>query len=452
MTVPYTYQIKGVRKLHQFGGRGLCADEMGLGKSFQALLYALRHPEARPVIVVCPASLKWNWEREALVHVGMRAEVLEGTRPPKEGIVTPHNLIVINYDILRFWLPYLIGLEPKLVIIDESQMLGSRTSKRTKSVKTLCYGIPHVLALSGTPLTNRPAELWPTLNILRPDLFPSFFPFAMRHAGARRAPWGWEFKGASHLSELHDKLKQTLMIRRLKKDVLKDLPSKRRCIVPLPLSDPAEYERAVKDFLGWLADRNPVKLQSAEKAQQLTKLGYLKWLAGMLKLPAVMEWVDNFFAETDEKLVLFAIHKAVITQLHDRYKKLCVVVDGSVVGKKRQLAVDQFQRDKKTRLFIGNVQAAGKGLTLTKASTVALAEIGWTPGEHTQAEDRAHRIGTVKKVTAYYLVSKGTIEEKLLEILQAKQKVLNKTLDGGKNGTDFDLYNQLTIAIKEGLK
>lgn len=452
MTQPFLFQLQDVRRIHKMGGRCLIANPMGTGKSFEALLYALRHPEQRPIVVVCPASVKWNWLHEATIHAGIRAEVLESRSPHKGRILKPPQLAIINYDILASWLKYLRKLRPQLIILDEVHMLQSRTTQRTRAARALCVGVPHVLALSGTPLINRPAELWPTLNILRPDLFPNWIEFARRHCAPTWKPWGWEFKGATDLDVLHRHLTKHLMVRRTKQEALPGLPSKSRVVVPLDIVGRKQYNHAVHDFLGWMAKHHRHKLSRAAKAERLVQLGYLKRLAGRLKLKSVMEWVDDFLVEAEGKLILFAIHKKIIRQLRQRYQSLCVVVTGDVTGRKRQQAIDAFQKNRRIRLFIGNLDAAGVGWNGTAAEAVAFAELGWSPGKHTQGEDRCHRIGQKRNTTAYYLVARDTIEQSLCQLLQDKQKTLDKVLDGGVTDDALDIFDRLTQELEAGGK
>lgn len=464
ITTPFDYQRKGAlgiekKYVEEFGGvRCLLAWEMGLGKSLTSFLWSYWNKEERPAIVLCPAGLKENWAREAAVHFGMRSEVLEGTRPGKGGFRSNKKLLIVNYDILGQrravnagpgWIDWLRNLDPKLIIIDECQYVSNRSAKRTKYTKELCKGVPNVIALSGTPLTNRPAELWPTLNILRPDRFPFFRPYGNRFCAPRRTPWRMEYKGAVRLPELHKTLRKTVMLRLLKKEVLHELPDKRRIVLPLEITDRKQYQKAVHSFLRWLSEHNPAKAKKASRSEQVTKIGYLKRLAAELKVRSVFEWIDNFLAGTDEKLILFGVHHNLIDQLHSRYKKNSVVITGKVPVKKRLGIVDQFQNNPKTRILIGNIKAAGVGLNMTAATTVAFFELGWTPGEHTQAEDRAHRIGQTKGVTVYYLVASGTIEEKLCEILQKKSEVLAATLDGKGKGDRMDVYDQLERELRK---
>jgi SWI/SNF-related matrix-associated actin-dependent regulator of chromatin subfamily A-like protein 1 len=448
-TKPYQFQRQCCAKIEAFNGRALLAAEVGTGKTIVSLLWAKRNPEARPVIVVCPASLKWNWEREALVHFGVRSIVLSGTKSTTIKIDIHCNLIIINYDILKPWMNFLKELKPKLIIIDESSALGNRSTLRTKMVKALCRNVPYVIALSGTPLINRPKELWPTLNIIRPDEYPSFYPFGWAHCGAELSFWGYKFDGANNLDTLHKNLLKQMMIRVLKKDVLSELPEKQRIIVPLDIENRKKYDLAVKDFIKYLTQKSPAKAERASRAKKLVQMGELRQLAAQLKLKFVLQWIDNFLENTDEKLVVFAIHKEIITALQARYRHICVVIDGSIVGKDRQHAVDQFQNNSKTRLIFGNIKAAGVGITLTAASTIAVIEIPWTPGDLIQIEGRCHRISAKNLVSSYYLIAKNTIEEKLLKIIQDKQEILSATLDGKTNSKDLDVYDLL---IKELLK
>lgn len=420
---------------------------MGLGKSLTALLWAYRNDECRPVIIVCPASLKWNWQRECATHFNLLAHVLETTKPlpPKLGIC---DFYIINYDILGPWLPFLLSLKPKLVILDECHYISNRRVKRTKHTRDLCKDAPHIIAISGTPLTNRPAELWNVLNILRPDHFPSFWSFAHKYCNPRLKPWGWDFTGASDLPTLHHELSLQLMIRRLKQDVLSQLPPKQRAVVPLEIEKRSQYNAASRDLIAWLARTSKTRAKKAAKVEQLARVSYLKQLAGTLKLKSALDWIDNFLEESDEKIILFAVHKAVVARVSQHYKGRCAVVTGDVVGQKRQRAFDQFLKDKRIRIFIGNTRAAGVGWSAKGVGTVAFLELDWVPGVHAQCEDRVSGIGRGiegKHSQIFYLIARGTIEEKLCSIIQKKQKVVSATLDG-KNGEEMPIFDQL---IKE---
>lgn len=455
MTKLYRYQKQDVLRIeNKFNGRVLNANEVGLGKSIESLTWIKRYQSKRrtmPALIVCPASLKWNWQAEAWTHLKMRAQVLEGIKPSKRPRLNK-ELVIINYDILKPWLPFLQDHKFRTIVLDEAQYVMNRRRQRSKLVRSLCKRVPYLLALSGTPLTNRPAELWNILNLLRPKLYPSFFSYALNHCNPQRKPWGWEFKGAERLDTLHRDLKRTMMIRRRKVDVLKDLPEKSRHVFNMRLSsaDQEQYDTAAEDIIRWLMQWKPTKVPAAERAKRLVRMGYLKRLAAELKLPMVIDWINEFLMESDGKLIVFGIHKNVMKPLWDQYKNQAVLITGSVTGRKRQQAVEIFQSQKKCRLLLGNIRAAGVGLNLTAASTMATVELGWTPGEHIQAEGRCLRIGSRYPVSYYYLITQNTIETELCSLIQEKQSVLDQVLDGEMNGrSSLDIFNQLHKRLLE---
>lgn len=438
-TKPYQYQIEDVERISHFRGRVLLANEMGTGKTLEALMW-MRENTHPPTLVICPASLKLVWQREAHKHFGISSTILDGRKPPSR--MPSCNLAIINYDILGTWRNLIRRMSPELVILDECQAVKSPKAQRTKHTRSICRQAPYVLALSGTPMTNRPSELWSVLNIIDPTRWGSFYRFAWRYCNPHHNGFGWSYTGSKNLDSLHATLSKTCMIRRLKRDVLKELPPKVRVSIPMPI-DRRRYDRAERDFLGWLSEEySNERAAKATKAEGLVKIGYLKRLAGVLKLKSVFAWIDDFL-ESGEKLVIFAVHQKVVKELWHHYHQTCVVVDGSVTNIKRQQAVDRFQNDDRINLFIGNIQAAGVGLTLTAASAVAFVELGWTPGEHIQAEDRIHRIGQTQTATCYYLVAHNTIEDDLCEIIQQKQRVLDQTLDGDGVYEKTKLFDQL---------
>lgn len=446
-TKPYPYQRRGVKKVHyQFDGRALIADEMGLGKTPQALWYVDWFLERGPVLIICPANMKETWRREARKHTGMRVEILGSHKPPKGFKLNPARLYVINYDVLVSWVKVLRRRLPQLVITDESQMIKSPGAKRTKAWQAICNGVPKILCLTGTPIENCPAEFWTTLHTLRPDVFNSHRAFLFRYCDPKRKFWGWEFKGATNLEELHELAKATCMIRRLKKNVLRQLPPKTRIVQPVDISKPTEYREAEKEFIKWLMKKSKKRALRAMNAEAVVKLGYLKRLAGVLKFKAVVAWLDEFLKTTGEKIIIFGIHKKLLKALKSRYKEQAVLVTGSTSLKNRQIAMDRFNKSKSCRIFIGNLIAAGVGWSCSSASTVAFIELDWVPGKHTQAEDRIHGLGrgvAGRKAMIYYLVARGTIEEMLCRVLQEKQLILDRTLDG-KVVTRLDVLDQLT--------
>ena len=411
----FSFQEAGVRFLEAEGGRALLADEMGLGKTIQALAWLNAHRETFAV-VVCPAHLKSNWAREIQETLtGVTAEILSGTQPRKPSA----DIIVINYDVLQYWVETLRSIKPKALIIDEAHYIKNTAAKRTKAVKALARGVPHVIALTGTPVVNRPIEAFNAIRIIAPKLFPNFWEFAHRYCNARHNGFGWDFRGSSNEDELHNKLTSTIMLRRTKDEVLKDLPAKLQTVVPVEIQNREEYT----------AEEASIIDTEQNSAMILGKLEKLRQLAALGKLPDVEAWIADFLDSGSGKLVVFAVHREVINRLRKRFPS-SVKVDGSTSMKERDEAVRRFQSDPNVRLFIGNIQAAGTGLTLTAAQTVAFAELPWTPGELTQAEDRCHRIGQTGCVNVYYFVATGTIDEDIFRLLSRKQEVVTSICDG----------------------
>lgn len=442
----FPFQRKGVAFIEAKDGRALVADEMGLGKTIQALAWLQLHPEKRPAVIVVPASLKINWRREAMSWLDSpNVQTLSGSKPNRR---LTGDIIIVNYDILAGWLEALIDLKPAILITDECHYYKNNKAKRTKAIKKLGKKIPHVIALSGTPIVNRPIEMFNALQLIDNTVFPSFWKFAHRYCGAKHNGFGWDFTGSTNAKELHEKLTNTMMIRRLKSDVLHDLPDKLYSFQAMELGNEEEYSKAEKGFMSWLKDqKGDDAVESASNAEALVKIEALKQLAVQGKLDQAIKWIQDFL-DVDGKLVVFAVHKFVVERLMKEFKEQAVKIDGSVSGPERDKAVQRFQTDPTIRLFVGNIKAAGVGLTLTAASNVAFLELPWTPGEVTQAEDRCHRIGQKDSVTVYYLLAADSIEETLAQLIDSKRRVLDAVLDG-KETEQESLLSQLMTHYSE---
>lgn len=424
----FPFQEKGVAFIESRNGRAMIADEMGLGKTVQALAYLQLHPELRPAIVVCPASLKLNWQKEALDWLPKpECQIISG-RTADESLTG--KIIIVNYDVLDAWIPKLQKIRPKIMITDECHYYKSNTANRTKAVKKLAKSVPNILALSGTPIINRPVEMFNALSIIDPTAVPPFWQYAQRYCGAKHNGYGWDFNGATNTEELHELLTRTIVLRRKKADVLTDLPDKIYSFVPMELNNKREYYAAENDFIGYVrATKGAQAAQKASNAEVLAQIEALKQLAVAGKIEQAIEWISNFLYGNG-KLVVFATHKSAIDELMKAFGDIAVKIDGSVSLEGRNKAVEEFQKNDKIRLFVGNIQAAGVGLTLTAASNVAFLELPWTPGALSQATDRVHRIGQKESVTVHYLLSAGTIEEKIAKLLDNKLKILDAVLDG----------------------
>lgn len=452
------YQRAGVGFALQ-KGRVLIADEPGLGKTAQALAFLQARKDLRPALVVCPASLKLNWRAEAGRFLEDCPEnevaVLNGTVPQE--VRAP--ISIINYDILYAWVPVMQG-QVRAVILDESHAIKSRDSRRTKAVLEVARHAEAVICLTGTPLLNRPADLFTQLNLLAPQEFGSFFEYGRRYCAGRKKQIFvrgggkksvWDFSGASHLDELNERLRSTVMVRRLKKDVLKELPPKRVAEIPVELASPGEYLQAESEFRDWLREKveqgiyDEERLDSALRAEAMVKVEYLKQCAARLKLASAVEWIRGFL-DSGQKLVVFAHHREIVEALAKEFGRVAVVLTGGGSQDVKDAAVRRFQGDPGCRLFIGSIQAAGVGLTLTAASDVTFVEYPWRPADFDQAVDRCHRIGQANSVTAWCLVASvpevETVDERVLKVLAAKRAVADSALDGGK-GRQVDVLGTL---------
>lgn len=452
--IDYPHQTETLRVIDQFNGRNLVALDMGLGKTSTSLRWAKQN-NAWPCVVVCPATVKYNWEAEALHFIDVRASMCESQTPPRltSNFSIRPQLLIINYDILQHWKEYIRVLDPKMFILDECQNLSNPETYRTEAMQDLALApnVEHILALSGTPLLNRPIELWVVLNLLWPNEFPSRWSYAQEFCNPRMTPWGMDYTGSANLDRLHKLLIEHGMIRFRKEDVLKDLPPKIWNTIPLQLSDPDEYHEANNDFLNWMKKTMAHKARKAAKAEKVTKVSYLLQLIARLKLRGVVDWANNFLAENpQDKLIMFGIHQKLLRVLERRIEAKSVTVDGNIVGRNRQAAFDQFQKDQSTRVIIGST-AAGVGANLTAAADIGIAQFPWRPGDLSQWIGRAHRIGQKRRVHANFLVAADTIEVDQCKLLYRKQKTLSAVLDGGDTPEDVDIYSELLRVIERRL-
>lgn len=398
------YQVEGIR-FAKNRDAVLIADEMGLGKTVQAIGWLNCHPEIETALVVCPASLKINWAREM-----------------DKWLISPCvDVTIINYDVLH---KHDMSAEYDVVIFDEAHYLKNKGAKRSRLAR--CIKAKNRVLLTGTPILNKPIELWHLLHLLDPILWPlkSYMAYALRYCAAYRNRFGWVLDGASHLDELRLQL-EAVMIRRLKADVLKELPPKRRQIVELPAGG-TKISRMMREWSERLDYYSHVKGMKDPISVLWTEMASMRKEVALEKLPMAVQLIRDA-VESSGQVVVFAHHHEVIDALAKELPG-SVVVDGRVPLKDRQLAVDHFQNHH-SKVFIGQIQAAGVGLTLTAASHVIFVELSWVPGEMSQAEDRCHRIGQQDSVLVQHLVLENSLDAKIAKALVRKQGVIERALD-----------------------
>lgn len=489
----------------------LIADQPGLGKTLQAIGTFNADPSATSVLIVCPASLKENWRREfekwktrgvsvGIAETQVREKIEDGHykngKPKFRTVVRPTvwpdtDVVIINYDILDRFSDEINGATWDLLICDEAHALKSADSNRTLFIlggrkfvkfaggkrKALSFqGIDasRRVFLSGTPMMNRPIELWPICKAFDPNgLGKNYNDYAYRYCGAfiHPAHGGLDVSGATNLEELGQLLRAKFMIRRLKRDVLPELPEVTRSITVLDSAEIKEIVAREDDLARTLrlyeanlsgAGEQGAQIIEAAEAYGLTsddgpqarelKIDYAAAVLGLeppavavlfeeiaqvrrelgvAKMSAVIPWVQSFLEGADDKLILFAYHSDVVLGLSSALAKFNpAVIYGGTPQRQRQLEVDRFQTDPSCRLMIGNLQAAGVGLTMTAAHDVAFAEGDWVPANIEQAIDRANRIGQLSdRVSAHFLVANGSLDARIAQSAAEKSHNITTALD-----------------------
>lgn len=432
----YPYQKIGVEFLVNNHGRGLLTDEMGLGKTAQALAY-IAHTEKKRALIICPASVKFSWKNEAEKWTHLKAGVLgsKDFAKFKKGKFDDCQIIIINYDIVKKFLPLFVDIPWDCMVADECHMIKNINTIRTKAVKLLSKKIPSIIMISGTPFLNRPVELFNSLHIVNPADWPNWFAFTKRYCGGHYSRFGWDSSGATHIEELRKKISH-YFIRRKKEEVLKELPPKTYidCPLELPNDVSKKYKMAEMDFISYLQQVKNKKVLGTtdgdEQAYKLAKLNELKMLSSEGKVKYAKEFIQNIIS-SGEKVVVFSTYHQPLKDIKEEFKDMSVMITGETKIKDREHAVEVFQKDDNIKIFLGGMKSAGVGITLTAASKVLFVDYSWVPADHAQAADRTHRIGQkADSISIYQLHSIGTVDEYIKKILEKKKAIFAKLIDG----------------------
>lgn len=448
----YDEQRAGVQyAIHHAGGRCIIGDEPGVGKTAQALgvIHELR---ALPAVIIVPASLKVNWRREtkrALPYASV--EIIRGTRPQPRLLWA--DVVIINYDILPDWMGNLPG--PLAVVADESHWIKNPAIARTKAAIELAGQVPDGqgarLCLSGTPLPNRTNEIMTQLEMI--GRIGNF-------GGKTTARKKWQTRGA----ELNRELRSTCYLRRLKKDVWKEAPGRNWAELYVE-GDPAvmaRYRQAEQDIVTYLGEQaRKAALESgatteagrraawqaslrASAAEHLVAITHLKQLAAEAAMPACKEWARTFLS-SGEKLGIYAWNRSVVDHMAEALNG--VKVQGGMTETARQRSVDLFQNRPEVKVFVGQIKAAGEGLTLTAASNAMLLQQGWNQATHDQVLDRHHRRGQVNDVMGYVVLIEGTITEDIQKLIARKQVEVDAVVDGTGGGEGGTVLQDLVVLL-----
>ena len=432
-----------------------------MGKTIQAIGVINALSNVHKVLIVTKASLKSQWERECKKWLVRPMTIAIGDAQTFPST----DIAILNWDVLWKW-PSKLSMFWDLVILDETVKMKNRKTRTAKSVigykpsakeraagMAPTSGIPakRRLALSGAPIENRPEELWSVLNFLDPERWPSFWGYAKKFCGMEDTGFGVSTSGASNLDLLNRTLREQVMIRRLKRDVLLELPPKTRVVVELPTDGCeaviamdrrvwGEHESELEDIQARIElakasedeDEFAAAIARMRQASQIafTEISKVRHRTALAKLPAAIEAIEDDLEELGSgKALVFAHHLDVLHSLYEHFADRAVLITGETPVNKRQVQVDRFMQDPGIRLFIGSTLACGEGYNLQEAKLVLFVEEQWVPGKLSQAEDRCHRYGQRDNVLVKHLVLPGSIDAKMLTTILAKQEVIDQALD-----------------------
>jgi SWI/SNF-related matrix-associated actin-dependent regulator of chromatin subfamily A-like protein 1 len=422
---PMEHQKEAIEKLVK-NKKFILADDMGLGKTTSTIVAALE-TGAKKILIVCPASLKINWEREISNYSDRSVFIAEGKKFSDE-----HDFVIINYDILKnFHDPKekddseLMRANFDLVIMDEAHMISNPQAQRTKIANDIASKSNRVWLLSGTPMTSRPMNYYNLLHLVDSPVAMNWMAYAKRYCNGFQFTVGkrkvWNVTGASNLDELRERT-STHILRRLKEEVL-DLPEKIITPVYLRLKS-KDYEELMGEYFDWY-DANPE--ESSSLTIQFSKLMKVRKVIAQEKINNTIELAENII-EQGKKVIIFTNFTDTLNIIYNHFGKQAVYLDGSCSKFHRQNAVDEFQTNDKIKVFVGNLKAAGVGITLTSAEAVIMNDLSFVPAEHSQAEDRSHRIGQKNSTSVYYPLFENTIEGAIYDILNRKKKIISTVM------------------------
>ena len=427
--------------------------------------------EAKKILIVCPASMKITWQREIECY-GEGATILSGSRWTK-----PERFTIINFDILKNFhtigpptkdllgnpephIRHLVDEKYDLVIVDEAHKVKDHKTQRGKILNEIAisHGIDRVWLLTGTPIANRPMDFFNLLKLAKSPLADNWKFFAQRYcdansfyqtnkSGHRRQIW--ITKGASNLDELAIRTKN-LLLRRLKNDVL-DMPDKTITRLHHDLSKRGvkEYEALWDDYVEKRAEAGKRKMSLLSR--DIVELGLLRKFIAMETIPHTIELAQNAL-EQGQKVVIFTTFTDELEEIADNFGKECVIHNGKMSTTQKQKSVDSFQNTKKTKVFVGNIQSAGVGITLTEGTVVIFNSFDWVPGNNEQAEDRCYRIGQKSNVSVYYQLFNSTISMVMWYTVMGKIDIINQII-GKEGGGDAERLKLLVAELEDiGLK
>jgi SWI/SNF-related matrix-associated actin-dependent regulator 1 of chromatin subfamily A len=430
---PLDHQKESIQKLVE-NKKFILADDMGLGKTTSTIIAALESG-AKKVLIICPATLKINWKREIENYSDKSIYISEG-----KNFNGDSDFVIINYDIIKNFhttkkkeSSQIIDSNFDLVIVDEAHYIKNATAQRTKLINDLVKKVDRLWLLTGTPMTSRPMDYFNLLSLVDSPVAKNWMAYAIRYcqgyqfnAGGRKI---WNVTGASNLEELRDRT-AGLTLRRLKENVL-NLPDK--IITPVYLRLKSKmYEAIMGEYYDWY-DKNPEESKSL--TVQFTKLTKIRQVIADEKITQTIELAENII-EQGKKVIIFCNFTESLEKITEHFGKMAVKLNGTMSKTEKQFSVDQFQENDKIKVFVGNIKAAGVGITLTAAEAVIFNDLSFLPSDHAQAEDRSYRYGQKNNVLVYYPIFENTIEGIIYDILNNKKQVIATVMGDNQNTAD----------------
>ena len=430
---PLDHQREAIQKLVE-NKKFILADDMGLGKTTSTIIAGLE-TGAKKILIICPATLKINWKREIENYSDRSIFISEGKQ-----FSTEHDFVIVNYDIMKnFHDPkkkdesLILMSKFDLVIIDEAHYIKNAQAQRTKLINDITKSVDRLWLLTGTPMTSRPIDYFNLLSLIDSPVAKNWMAYVIRYCAGFQFKVGprkiWNVQGASNLEELRDRT-AGLTLRRLKENVL-DLPDKIITPVYLRLKSKV-YEEVMGDYYNWY-EKNPEESKSL--TVQFTKLTKVRQIIADEKISQTIEIAENII-EQDKKVIIFCNFTDSLNKITEHFGKAAVKLDGSMSKHERQFSVDQFQENDKVKVFVGNIKAAGVGITLTSAEAVIFNDLSFLPSDHAQSEDRAYRYGQKNNVLVYYPIFENTIEGIIYDILHNKKQVIATVMGDNQNTAD----------------
>jgi len=446
----YPFQKVGVEFLVRSKGRAILGDDPGLGKSAQTIGY-IQVAEPKRTLIISPATMKFSWEAEIAKWSELSTQVIESDTHIAS--ISPDTRVwIINYDIVTKHLEELLKVKFELLVLDEAHYIKSPTAKRSKSVRKLAKGIDRVVMLTGTPILNRPIELYNLLSTLNEKEWGSYFRFASRYAAAHRTRFGLDVSGSSNMEELKTRM-APYFLRRTKEEVLAELPPKVHTLIPIELTGEYRrmYDKAENEFARFLREnkgKREKEVRQALQAEKLTRMNALREIASSAVVSDALEIINNVVA-SGEKILVFSSFNFPVEVLQSKLGHQAVILTGKTPNEERFDLVKTFQNDPTVQVFLGGIKSAGVGITLTAASHVLFLDYSWTPADHKQAEDRAHRADELTKthesINIYQLHAMDTIHDLLKKMLDKKKK----TVDSVIGGFDDDDQSAMNMVLAE---